>query len=186
MFRKPKYHEIDVFGIPDIKEHEGKIRSREIRLGLDIRKRRRQARRMEYWKERVRTIASGTSWSAKKHPGLRGLLKRRLLQRKRAFRGKLNKLAHLRWGIIEPVKGTGHKAKTHEEWECKMNFVAQGWDPTTGGHFEVPPGRWDLDAEEYFGLFRGWPREVAEQYMVERKDPKGPFSLENIEIKQKD
>lgn len=175
-----------IVGLPSIEEAERDKHSERVSEGIRRSRNRKQTRRLQYLRDKVAARVQGKSWYEVTWPGLEGRYRHTRNEMKRRFRKALNKMAYLRWGIIEPRKGTGHKSKTHDEWQCKMNFIAQGWNPSDGSlSEEVPSGRWDLDETDWANLWRGWTVKMASEYGAYRVDPKGNFEVSNMTLAKK-
>ena len=176
----------DIIGLGTIEQAEAKKMGERVSEGKRKAKALRDKRHLQYLKDKATAKIQGISWYQKMWPGIMGRYRHTRNEMKARFRKKLNKLAYLRWGIIEPRKGQGHFARIHSDWQIVMNLIAIGWNPTSGAIDEsVPPGRWDLDEEDWEELWRGWTPELFAQYAIERASPDDHFSLDTITIVHK-
>ena len=161
-----------ILGLPSLEEHETDLHGERVSEGMRAQSKLRVARTLRNLKTRQ------LRWK-----GERGRYQHTRNERKRRFRKKLDKMAYLNWGLLEPVKGAGHKVAAYELWALRMNFISLGWNPSTGSlDNEVPSGRWDLDEPDWLHLWAGWPEDLRLQYRVERVSKTSEFSKENLTI----
>lgn len=173
-----------ILGLPDLEEHTKEKRGERVVEGRRRAYVARRDRALRRFLKRLRMKAAGESWTEHQFPGELGRFKHTRNEMKRRFRQKLSRMAYLRWGLIEPRLGTGHKVAGYELWALRMNFIAQGWDPSTGHIDEsgVPPGRWDLDESEWLQMWKGWPQDIRKEWRIQRVNDSPHFTLSDITI----
>jgi len=176
-----------ILGLEDLDTARSKSHSRKVKEGIQKREQKKLRKRLRYIKTREKAELQGTPWSEYQWgtERLRGL--KAQSRQKGKYRKKAEKLAYLLFGVVKPRKLQGNHSRHYEEWELKMNFITQGWDPWTGSIDPDSPfkrGRWDLDVEDWKKLWSNFPDSLRNSYRIRRINPEESYTYENLIVER--
>lgn len=179
--------EFRIIGLRTEEEMVSRDHGNRVSEGMKEGRKKRASAAERHRRLRERVESKGIPWTEHQWGSERLKFKHSQQKYKRLYRKKLELEAYRLWGVVRPGKKTGPKPRADiEDWELKMNFISQGWDPLGGPRQEERPeickDRWDLDESEWMKFWGNFPESLRSDYRLMRKDTSKSFHVDNMMV----